>query len=199
MWLEITDLNISNEQKIIFENANYSSNHNCIIICGENGIGKSTLLDGIYKYCDYKGSIKLFGSEVSSISRKEITKLIGYATQGGMLYSDLKVETNLKTLGIELNSFKQYYKQFEIKQLLSKKVKDLSGGERQVVNLCIVFAKKSQCLLFDEPFNNLSVENKQIFIELISNESRKMIIVTHEMNERLEGELVTIEGRGFNV
>lgn len=199
MWLEINNLNVSNSSKIIFENANLQNDSKLLVIYGQNGIGKSTLFNAIYKYKEYDGSITIFGLEITSLSKLFISEMISYVMQEPMLFPDLSINSNLKMLGVDLKEFNYYYKQFVLKELLDKKFGSLSGGEKQVVSLCVGFAKKCKCLLLDEPFNNLSSNNKQVLINLLKNERRKILIISHEKLVGLDAEVVKIEGRGFNV
>lgn len=199
MWLEINKLNVSNSSKIIFENANLQTDSKVLVIYGPNGIGKSTLFNVIYKYKEYDGSISIFDSEVTSLSKSFISETISYVMQEPMLFPDLSVKANLKMLGVDLKAFNYYYKQFILKELLDKKFGSLSGGEKQAISLSIGFAKKCKCLLFDEPFNNLSSKNKQVLINLLKNDWRNIIIISHEALVGLDAEVVRIEGRGFNV
>lgn len=199
MWLEINKLNVSNSSKIIFENANLQTDSKLLVIYGPNGIGKSTLFNAIYKYKGYDGSIRIFNSEVSNLSKRFISETISYVMQEPMLFPDLSVKANLIMLGVDLEVFNNYYKQFVLKGLLDKKFGSLSGGEKQAISLSIGFAKESKCLLLDEPFNNLSSNNKQVLINLLKNECRKIIIISHEELIGLDAEVVRIEGRGFNV
>lgn len=198
MWLNIKNLNMNNSERIIFENGSFKTDDKHIIIYGQNGIGKSTLLNGLYKYKPYTGSIKLFDTEVSSMSKVEITKLVSYVMQEAYLFDTLTVEQNLKMLNINQQSFLKYFKQFVLKDISGKKLNQLSGGEKQVVSLCIGLAKESKLLLLDEPFNNLSVANKRILIDILSLDVRKIIIISHERIFDLDAKIVLIEGRGFN-
>lgn len=199
MWLEINKLIVSNSSKIIFENANLQTDNKLLVIYGSNGIGKSTFFNVIYKYKEYDGSIRIFDSEVNSLSKAFISETISYVMQEPMLFPDLSIKNNLNMLDIDLEEFNYYYKQFVLKELVDKKFGSLSGGEKQAISLSVGFAKKCNCLLLDEPFNNLSSKNKQVLINLLKNESRKIIVISHEELVGLDAEVVRIEGRGFNV
>lgn len=198
MWINIENLNMHNSERIIFEGGCFKTDEKNIIIYGQNGIGKSTLLNGLYKYKLYTGSIKLFDAEVSSMSKVEITKLVSYVMQEAYLFDALTVEQNLKLLNVNQQSFFNYFKQFVLKDISSKKLNQLSGGEKQVVSLCIGLAKESKLLLLDEPFNNLSVANKSILIDILSLDLRKIIIISHEQIPNFDAKIVVVEGRGFN-
>lgn len=112
---------------------------------------------------------------------------------------DCSIKSNLKLFNIHEETFNHYFIQFKIKEnIFKKKLKHLSGGELQVVNICIGLAKESKLLLIDEPYNNLSKINKSIFENIIMSVDRKIIIVSHEKSTGIDARAVEVINRGFN-
>lgn len=199
MWLAISNLGIRNEEKIIFENANLELTDRVVVLYGANGIGKSTLFNALYKYQEFVGKINIIGQDLDKLSNKQVTKLISYAMQEPTIFEDWTVSQNLKCMQVDTNEYNSYFKQFMIKDYEKKKMKDLSGGERQVINICFALAKNSEIILLDEPFNNLSETNSGILKKIISQDKRKFIIVSHEKLDEIEHHEVLIKGRDFIV
>lgn len=199
MWLAISNLGIRNEEKIIFENANLELTDRVVALYGANGIGKSTLFNALYKYQEFVGKINIIGQDLDKLSNKQVTKLISYAMQEPTIFEDWTVSQNLKCMQVDTNEYNSYFKQFMIKDYEKKKMKDLSGGERQVINICFALAKNSEIILLDEPFNNLSETNSGILKKIISQDKRKFIIVSHEKLDEIEHHEVLIKGRDFIV
>lgn len=199
MWLEVEGLSVKTDELIIFEEANLSCDERIMIIRGQNGIGKSTFLNAVFKSINYEGSIKIFGAEINGISKANITADVSYICQQPKLFMDSAIKGNLKLLNINEELFNHYLKRFKVKEnIFKKKLKHLSGGELQVVNICLGLAKESKLLLIDEPYNNLSKINKSIFEEIIMNSNRKVIIVSHEKSTEIDARVVEVINRGFN-
>lgn len=153
------------------------------VITGANGQGKTSLLNCIYKDLKYEGNIFVDNNQLASIRRTEIREKISYVKQKPVLFMNMKVIDNAILLGVDVEAFKQYIDYFNKTKILKKKCKQISGGELQIVNLSLGFAKKSEYLMIDEPLNNISIINKQRVVDLLCQEKRHMIVVSHvELN-----------------
>lgn len=199
MWLAISNLGIRNEEKIIFENANLELTDRVVALYGANGIGKSTLFNVLYKYQKFVGEINIIGQDLDKLSNKQVRKMVSYAMQEPTIFEEWTVSQNLKCMQANIDEYSRYFKQFMIKDYEKKKMKDLSGGERQVINICFALAKNSEIVLLDEPFNNLSETNSQVLKNIISQDKRKFIIVSHEKLDGIVHRAVSIKGRDFIV
>jgi ATP-binding cassette subfamily F protein uup len=63
---------------------------------------------------------------------------------------------------------------------LDKKVGTLSGGEKNRVALALLFTKKVDCLILDEPTNDLDIPTINILEEKLQNFSGAVILVSHD-------------------
>lgn len=95
-----------------------------------------------------------------------------------LLYKKVKKEEKLKLIN-------KYLKQFELSDMLNKKVYQLSGGEQQRIAIIKLILQGSQIILADEPTSGLDKENELIVMKLLKELNEKgitIIMVTHNMN-----------------
>ena len=93
-------------------------------------------------------------------------------------YKKIKREEKLKLIN-------KYLKQFELNDMLNKKVNQLSGGEQQRIAIIKLILQGSQIILADEPTSGLDKENELIVMKLLKELNEKgitIIMVTHNMN-----------------
>jgi ATP-binding cassette subfamily F protein uup len=149
-----------------------------IAIVGPNGSGKSTLLKALLgRLKPTSGLIKM--GELS----------IGYFDQHReMLDDNLNlIETfcphggdRVDVQGADFHVY-GYLKNFLFpREFLDKKVGSLSGGEKNRVALALLFTKKVDCLILDEPTNDLDIPTINILEEKLQNFAGAVILVSHD-------------------
>jgi biotin transport system ATP-binding protein len=84
-----------------------------------------------------------------------------------------------------------------IADLASRRVHELSGGERQLVALAGVLTREPQTILFDEPTSQLDLANRNRFRRLLAGMSEQAIVATHDLEliEDFDRVLVIDAGR----
>lgn len=128
-----------------------------VALVGPNGAGKSTLMNlivGLLK--PTTGSIEILGSR--SWQDGSCLARVGYLAQDKPLYQNFKVSEML-TFGRKLNpAWDQRLAEERLSRLnipLTRKVKELSGGQRTQVALTLAVAKRAELLVLDEPLADL--------------------------------------------
>ncbi|MBD3799500.1 MAG: ABC-F family ATP-binding cassette domain-containing protein [Epsilonproteobacteria bacterium] len=149
-----------------------------IAVVGPNGSGKSTLLKVLL------GRLK---PTSGIIKMGELT--IGYFDQHReMLDDNLNlIETfcphggdRVDVMGTNFHVY-GYLKNFLFpREFLDKKVGVLSGGEKNRVALALLFTKKVDCLILDEPTNDLDIPTINILEEKLQNFPGAIILVSHD-------------------
>jgi branched-chain amino acid transport system ATP-binding protein len=142
-----------------------ANSHEITTIVGPNGSGKSTFLKSIMGLTDiYSGKIFLGNQDITMYQPHERVKLgITYVRQLKGTFSNLTVKENLIMAGYLINKnqfedrFEMVLQEFPIlKQYLLRKVKTLSGGERQMLAMAMALITKPKIMMLDEPTANLA-------------------------------------------
>jgi branched-chain amino acid transport system ATP-binding protein len=127
-------------------------------IIGPNGAGKTTLVDSIMGMTRTTGSIRLNGTELTSMSPASIVKLgVGYAPERAHLFPYMSVQDNLLvgayTARDEIDAnMKLVHGLFPVLQeRRAQETSTQSGGERQMVSLGRALMTSPSVLLVDEP------------------------------------------------
>lgn len=179
-------------KKTLFENLSFCIFDTGIIqIKGASGSGKTTLLkillgvetpnfgDVIF---DENGSIV-----ASSTARKE---LISFLPNENILFDEYSLLQNIKIFKDELNIgineklLEDTLKYFNIEKLSNKKLSNCSGGEQKLLNLSFSISRQAKYVFLDEPFAELSRQNKEKLHNLINNISttKSVVIISHDKN-----------------
>lgn len=176
------------ENKTIFNKISLTfPNQGLYSIIGESGCGKSTLLNLIGCLDEEYGGEMFFDNHNYRIEANNIRKQIGIIYQNYNLLEDLSVKDNimisLKIKGLVDDKIieKTCEKLNLSTDLLNKKVKVLSGGEKQRVALARILVTKPKIILADEPTGSLDSLNGNKVMEYLKEVSKDtlVILVTH--------------------
>jgi len=176
----ITDLSITFEKGKIYR------------ICGQNGKGKSTLMDLVLGlHGEYKGEIIVNDTNMKEINLYQMRRnLVAVVEQNLTIIPDSIIQ-NIK-LDKEINHDKFNYLsdkfnlhhllgKYTIGSKLSRKSNGLSGGEKQKINIIRNLLKESKLLMLDEANSALDEASSIALKEIIQSEkeNRITIIVSH--------------------
>ena len=197
MLFEINDIEKSLGNKLLIKNFSHRILQKDIIaIVGHNGTGKSTLLKLLL------GRMKIDAGEI-----KQGEFNIGYFDQHReMLDNDRDLmETfcpnggdRVDVQGTNMHVF-GYLKNFLFpKEFLNKKIGLLSGGEKNRVALALLFTKKVDCLILDEPTNDLDIPTINILEEKLESFPGAIILVSHDRYfiDKIASKLLIFKGQG---
>ncbi len=167
--IKVYNLSKKYGSKYVFKNFSYSFDKGAYLIKGKSGIGKTTLLNILAgEDKDYDGSVHVLGN-------------IFYLKDRGNLVSNLTVREHFKLFEIIQN--KRIIYCCDIDRLLNKKVKYLSLGELQLVQMNLAFNCSEQILLLDEPFSALSYENIKVMIDIMEKVKKDKLIIFTKHND----------------
>ncbi|MFZ0490346.1 MAG: ABC-F family ATP-binding cassette domain-containing protein [Salegentibacter sp.] len=145
-----------------------------IAFVGQNGQGKTTLAKMIIDEIPHSGKIKLgHNVQLGYFAQNQADYLEGGKTVHDTMV-DAANETNRSKVRDMLGSF--LFRGEEV----DKKVKVLSGGERNRLALCKMLLQPFNVLVMDEPTNHLDIKSKNVLKEALKTFEGTLIIVSHD-------------------
>ncbi|MCJ8277451.1 MAG: ABC transporter ATP-binding protein [Bdellovibrionales bacterium] len=206
--LELKDLSIG-YRKPLCQNINLTLKEGKFVtIMGENGCGKTTLIDTIMGLKKLKsGSITFWGSPHDSPHNQKYDKKIAWVISQQEKYSALlRIKDLLKTMSMAHENWDddlcaELLEKFELDP--KKRLKTLSLGEHSKVRLLKALASQPKLLILDELTANLSPKSKKVLTECIINlfvkNKMAVLYVSHFEDEalRLSDEVYELSATGL--
>jgi len=152
-------------------------------IVGENGSGKSTLMKILVGVLDHDaGTVQRHGT-------------VGWCPQEPLLYDRLTVSEMFRLFGAgydmtreEIDAAKQRLAdELDFEQYLDYRVDQLSGGNRQKVNLSVALMHDPDVLMLDEPYTGFDWETYLRFWDMaqdLANDGTAVVMISHLIEER---------------
>lgn len=170
-----------------------------VTICGKSGCGKSTLLrllkPAIAPYGRKEGVILFNGDSVSDIDFRRQSEKIGFVSQDpdSQIVTDKvwhELAFGLESLGTPQNEIRGRVAEiasfFGISNWFHKKTAELSGGQKQLLNLASVMVMKPDAIILDEPTSRLDPIAASEFLAALSKINRETGITVILAEHRLE-------------
>lgn len=188
--LEIKNLS-KRYDELIIDNLSISfPSTGMIIIVGDSGCGKTTLLNilgGIDQ--DYDGEI-LFDQQNIKTIKNYCRKHVGFIFQNFNLINWLNEKQNcLLTKFFTKIIFKREREnreaELELTNIMNKRPGILSGGQRQRVAMLRAMIKNVDILLCDEPTGSLDDNNAKKIFDLLKQEAKERLVIVITHNEQL--------------
>ncbi len=173
-----------------------------VIICGKSGCGKSTLLRQLKPLIapcgKIKGEIEFDGKNIYDLTQRQQTEKIGFVMQNpenqivcdkvwhelafgleGLGYSNTEIRARVA----EMAAF------FGVQDWYYKNISELSGGQKQLLNLASVMVMQPSVLILDEPTSQLDPIAAHNFLDTVSKINRELgttiIMSEHRLEEAL--------------
>nr|WP_299342672.1 ATP-binding cassette domain-containing protein [Allomuricauda sp.] len=184
-----------NGQELSFPDIGLSEGEHLLVI-GPSGVGKTTLLylmAGLL--LPSKGKVSIAGTELSSLSRREMDKFrgeqIGLIFQQYHFIKSLNVSDNLslrQSFPKNVNDKErrnQLTERLGLAEHLHKKVTALSQGQQQRLSIALGLIHRPKIIFADEPTSNLDDVNCAKVIDLLKEEAEicksSLLIITHDL------------------
>ena len=173
--LEIDDVSKSYGEKEVLSHVSLLVERGSkIAFVGQNGQGKTTLAKMIIGETDYQGTIKLgHNVQLGYFAQNQADYLDGELTVLDTMYHAADDTNRMKIRDI-LGSF--LFRGDEV----DKKVKVLSGGERNRLALAKMLLSDFNVLVMDEPTNHLDIKSKNVLKKALQRFEGTLIIVSHD-------------------
>lgn len=168
---EIKNLNFSypTSEKKALENVSLTiENGEYIVLCGKSGSGKTTLMrhlkSTLTPHGKRSGEIIFEGKLLGEVGVREESAKIGYVMQNpdSQIVTDKvwhELAFGLESLGCDQKTMRlrvaEMASYFGIQTWFHKNVSELSGGQKQLLNLASIMAMQPTVLILDEPTSQL--------------------------------------------
>ena len=200
--LEVRDLSFAypNEEKRALNHISLSVNEGeFLVLCGKSGCGKSTLLSHLKSpltpHGKRKGDVYFKGKPLSSMTNREQSQKIGFVQQNpeNQIVTDKvwhELAFGLESLGYSNQEIRlrvaEMASYFGIQGWFYKNVAELSGGQKQLLNLASIMAMHPDLLILDEPTSQLDPIAASDFLETVRKINRDLGITVILTEHRLE-------------
>ena len=171
-----------------------------LVLCGPSGCGKSTLLrqlkTALAPHGRKTGEIFFQGKPLEEISHREQSQMIGFVQQSpeNQIVTDKvwhELAFGLESLGYENNVIRHRVAEmasfFGMEDWFHKTVTELSGGQKQMLNLAAVMVMQPSVLILDEPTSQLDPIAASEFLSMLGKINRELgatiILTEHRLEE----------------
>lgn len=201
--LSIKDLTFSypNKENFALQNVNlFINSGDFVVVCGQSGSGKTTLLRMLKKeiapHGEKQGAVYYKGEDVEKLDDKISAQKIGFVFQkpDQQIVTDKvwhELAFGLESLGYDSDYIRlrvgEMANYFGITSLFRKKTTELSGGQKQLMNLASVMAMSPDVIILDEPTSQLDPITANDFITTLKKINDELgltvIIIEHRLQE----------------
>ena len=170
-----------------------------IILCGKSGCGKTTLLrqlkPAIAPKGEREGKIYFNGTELDKTDLRTQSEKIGFVMQNpeSQIVTDKvwhELAFGLENLGMKTAEIRlrvaEMASYFGIDDWFDKKTNELSGGQKQILNLAAVMAMHPDVLILDEPTSRLDPIAAERFLETVNKINKDLGVTVIITEHRLE-------------
>ena len=199
--IEVDIEKFSYNEKTILKDIRFSVNQGeFIVITGLSGCGKISLLrllNGLIPNLydgDFIGNINILGKSISSYSKGELAKYIGNVFQDpNDQFFSKEVENEVALIGENMGMKRHLLhkrvdsslQEIGITDLRNKKVREISGGQKQKVAIASTLVFDSQIIFLDEPSANLDYKSTRDLgniLKHLKEEGKTIVIAEHRLS-----------------
>lgn len=201
--IKIKDLTFRypNNDKNVLDKININIDEgNLVLLIGESGCGKSTLLrqlkNELAPYGESNGDILYKGKNIRELAQRDSASEIGFVMQNPdyQIVTDKvwhEIAFGLESLGIDSQTIRRRVAEmasfFGIQTWFRKDISELSGGQKQLLNLAAIMVMQPKVLILDEPTSQLDPIAATEFLETVYKINKELgttvIITEHRLEE----------------
>lgn len=172
----------------------------CLLLCGPSGCGKSTLLRQLKSvlapHGHRQGEIRFEGEELDRLNQRTQSEKIGFVMQSPehQIVTDKvwhELAFGLESLGYDTPTIRRRVAEmasfFGIQNWFEQNVTELSGGQKQLLNLASIMAMQPSVLILDEPTSQLDPIAASEFLATLGKINRELgttiLLTEHRLEE----------------
>jgi energy-coupling factor transporter ATP-binding protein EcfA2 len=170
-----------------------------VVLCGKSGCGKTTLLrhlkTALEPHGTRTGEVRFEDRLLDQVPQRQQTAAIGFVMQDpeAQVVTDKvwhELAFGLESLGYEQRTMRlrvaEMASYFGMQDWFHRDVRDLSGGQKQLLNLASVMAMQPHCLVLDEPTSQLDPISAGNFLDTVRRVNRELGTTIILSEHRLE-------------
>lgn len=177
---------IGYNDKLLIKNGHFDVKRGDIVmIQGESGSGKTTIMKGLVKLLHIDG-ISLNGKELSEYDNNSVRAKIAFFSQNvpiitGTIKENILLGQNEKKLDINKLKNKLFMKKFfdekeGLDHIILENGSNLSGGDKQKIALARLYLEQPDVIILDEITSSIDKESSDVIFEDIINSFKESII-----------------------
>jgi iron complex transport system ATP-binding protein len=196
--IQIQNVSFKRAEKIILETTQLTLGaQQSIALIGPNGAGKSTLLSLMARLLPLQtGQILYDHLDIATTPSQVMARKVGILQQHSHFMSRLRVQDLLlyarypyhrgRPKSDDYDVVEQMLAYFELSKLRTTFLDELSGGQRQMALVAMVFCQGTDYILLDEPLNNLDMYHARHLMttlrRAIVDWNKTIVVVLHDIN-----------------
>lgn len=159
-------------------------------LLGRNGSGKSCFMQVAFGTMNaYSRSVRCDGKHIACAYKAR--KLVSYLPQFYFVPAGMKVINAFASFGLRVQAFMEKFPEYA--DSIYKRMDELSGGQRRMIEIYLVLKADTLFTILDEPFSHIMPLHVDVLKEMIQGEKeRKGIIVTDHLYKHILGVSDTI-------
>ena len=199
LTLENLSLFYEQDKKVLDDINLIVADGECVLLTGESGSGKSSIINSIngldfeYENAKFSGNIKVDNKDLKGMELYEISLLISSVFQNPKTHffnvdTTLELLFYLENIGLDRKEMESrmedMLKLFPIKHLLGRSIFDLSGGEKQILCVAACYISGCKIIVLDEPSSNLDdtyIDILKEMLHILKNKGITLIIAEHRI------------------
>jgi len=187
--ISATSLSFSRGNHQIYKDFSaYLDKGEAVLLTGANGTGKSTLIALIGGLLQpQSGKIEIDGADIANLSAIAQAKLRSIAPQRRSFTLAFTVAEILHLLPkkMRIADSSKFIEKLGLKDLLTKKVTELSIGQQERVSLALALSQEADYYLLDEPFSAQDLHSTQMILEIINElkaNKKGVLVISHNQD-----------------
>ena len=199
LTLENLSLFYEQDKKVLDDINLIVADGECVLLTGESGSGKSSIINSInglafeYENAKFSGSIKVDNKDLKGMELYEISLMISSVFQNPKTHffnvdTTLELLFYLENIGLDRKEMESrmedMLKLFPIKRLLGRSIFNLSGGEKQILCVAACYISGCKIIVLDEPSSNLDdkyIDILKEMLQILKNKGITLIIAEHRI------------------
>lgn len=185
--LRLADVSYTQGKRQLLEPTNYDFQKGITTITGDNGVGKSTLLNAIVQQQRYKG--KMYLQEKVMRKRRQLYQSVTLAVQEAahqfvQLTPKEELRFNVALSEVQEKKQQEVLEELNLLPKLEGSLFHLSEGQKKMIQLTALLSLDLDLLLLDEPFTGLDEKACQLFMNWMLEKSatQSFMIVSHRLD-----------------